>query len=101
MTGVEDGVDGVDGAMRTTEGAARARAEQALREVIRGILPTLPPEEITGDKHLRDLGADSVDRVEIILGVTRRLGIDEPMSNFSAVPDIDGLIDHLSRGRSA
>lgn len=115
MTSVEDGVDGVDGGRhdpggpygphggtgRATDGVARARAEQALREVIRGILPALPPEEITGDKHLRDLGADSVDRVEIILGVTRRLGIDEPMSNFSAVPDIAHLIDHLSRrGRS-
>ncbi|WP_202533132.1 phosphopantetheine-binding protein [Streptomyces sp. SID3212] len=92
-----------DGARRTTAEAARAasartRAEQALYEVIRSILPALAPEEITGDKHLRDLGADSVDRVEIILGVTRRLGIDEPMSNFSAVPDIDGLVDHLSRG---
>jgi polyketide biosynthesis acyl carrier protein len=88
-----------DGARRARDEAGRATAEQALREVIRSILPTLSPEEITGDKHLRDLGADSVDRVEIILGVTRRLGIDEPMSNFSAVPDIDGLVDHLSRGR--
>ncbi len=86
-----------DGARRATDEAARAAAEEALRQVIRSILPALAPEEITGDKHLRDLGADSVDRVEIILGVTARLGIDEPMSNFSAIPDIDGLVDHLSR----
>ncbi|MFI6846263.1 phosphopantetheine-binding protein [Kitasatospora sp. NBC_00085] len=87
-----------DGARRAAQEAARARAEQALHEVIRGILPALDPREITGHKHLKELGADSVDRVEIIIGVTRLLDIDEPMSNFSAIPDIDGLVAHLARG---
>ncbi|GAA2267713.1 MULTISPECIES: acyl carrier protein [Kitasatospora] len=80
---------------------ARSAAELALREAIGEILPTLPAAEITGNRHLRDLGADSVDRIEIILTVTRRLGIDEPLSAFSAIPDIDHLIDHLARARRA
>jgi len=43
-------------------------------------------EAIAGDKSLKDHGADSVDRVEIILSIMNRLGIDEPMSNFSGIP---------------
>lgn len=79
----------------TAVAAPRARVEQAVREVITSILPGLPPEAIAGHRHLRDLGADSVDRVEIIIGVTVRLGLDVPLSAFSDTPDIDRLIDQL------
>ncbi|CQR60405.1 Hypothetical Protein sle_09420 [Streptomyces leeuwenhoekii] len=83
------------------EESLRRRVEEALRRAIGAILPTVPPELVTGDKHLRDLGADSVDRIEIILDVTARLGVDEPMSSFSDIPDIDALVDRLSRAVGA
>ena len=54
-----------------------------------------PSTRYREDKHLRDLGADSVDRVEIIMLLLERLRPDEPMSSFSAIPDIDALIDFL------
>ncbi|CAM5282994.1 MULTISPECIES: acyl carrier protein [Streptomyces] len=75
----------------------RRRVEQALREAIGVVLPTVRPGLVTGDKHLRDLGADSVDRIEIILEVTTRLGVRDPMSSFSDIPDIDALVDRLSQ----
>jgi polyketide biosynthesis acyl carrier protein len=71
---------------------SREAVERVVREVIAVVLPSVPPEAIDGHKHLRDLGADSVDRVEIILMLLERLGLDEPMSIFSGVPNIDGLI---------
>jgi polyketide biosynthesis acyl carrier protein len=71
--------------------------EQIVRETISSILPTLPAEAISGNKSLKDHGADSVDRVEIILSVMNRLGIDEPMSNFSNIPNIDELVDYLCK----
>ncbi|WP_326557420.1 acyl carrier protein [Micromonospora sp. NBC_01796] len=64
-------------------------------EVIMEILPSVSDEQISGDKHLRDLGADSIDRVEIILGLRERLGIDEPLGSFSDLPDIDRLVGFL------
>jgi polyketide biosynthesis acyl carrier protein len=73
----------------------RADVAGAVREAIGQILPTLPPGEVTGDRHLRDLGADSVDRVEIILGAQDRLGLAEPLSAFADLPDIDALVDLL------
>jgi polyketide biosynthesis acyl carrier protein len=70
-----------------------------VRETISSILPNLPVEAVSGNRSLKDHGADSVDRVEIILSIMNRLGIDEPMSNFSNIPNIDGLVDYLCRAR--
>ena len=74
---------------------SREAVERVVREVLAVILPSVPADAITGEKHLKDLGADSVDRVEIILMLLDRLQIDEPMSTFSQVPNIDGLITLL------
>jgi polyketide biosynthesis acyl carrier protein len=74
---------------------SRESIDRVVREVITAILPSVPADEIAGNKHLRDLGADSVDRVEIILMLLDRLGIDESMSSFSKVSDIDGLVTLL------
>ena len=74
---------------------SREAIDQVVREVITAILPAVPPEAIVGNKHLRDLGADSVDRVEIILMLLNRLHLDEPMSSFSSLPDIDALATFL------
>ncbi|MCZ9353745.1 phosphopantetheine-binding protein [Streptomyces mutabilis] len=68
-----------------------------MREVVRGILPGVPEELIGGRRHLKDLGADSVDRVEIIATLIERIGISTPMSEFSDIPDIDTLVDFLCK----
>ncbi|MBB5953771.1 polyketide biosynthesis acyl carrier protein [Saccharothrix tamanrassetensis] len=67
-----------------------------VHEVITEILPTVPADRISGRQHLRDLGADSVDRVEIILGVRERLGLAEPLASFSDLRDIDHLVAFLT-----
>lgn len=72
---------------------------RTVREIVASILPNLPAENISGDKSLKDHGADSVDRVEIILTIMKRLGVDEPMSNFSNIANIDELVDYLCRAR--
>jgi len=74
---------------------ARDRVTTVLYDVLATILPGVPRAEITADKHLKDLGADSVDRVEIIMALVDRLGVNEPMSRFSDVPDLGALIDAL------
>ncbi|WP_155372905.1 phosphopantetheine-binding protein [Catellatospora vulcania] len=64
-------------------------------ETITAILPLVTPDQIREDIHLMDLGADSVDRVEIIMLLIERCGLNEPMSSFSAIPDIGALIDFV------
>jgi polyketide biosynthesis acyl carrier protein len=72
---------------------------QVLRETISSILPSLPAEAIAGNRSLKDHGADSVDRVEIILSIMNRLGIVEPMSSFSNISTIDDMVDYLCGAR--
>jgi polyketide biosynthesis acyl carrier protein len=81
-----------------TRSTAPSRADilAAVTASVTEILPTVPAEQVTGDKHLKDLGADSVDRVEIIMSVLDRLGISEPLSSFSDLPDLDAMVDLLT-----
>ena len=74
---------------------SREAVERIVREVIAVVLPSVPAHEIATDKHLKDLGADSVDRVEIVLMLLDRLHLDEPMSSFNRLPDVDSLITFL------
>jgi polyketide biosynthesis acyl carrier protein len=73
----------------------RDRIWALLYEVLATILPGVPRAEITAGRHLKDLGADSVDRVEIIMLLIDRLGLSEPMSSFSDLPDLRALVDFL------
>jgi polyketide biosynthesis acyl carrier protein len=66
-------------------------------ESVREILPAIEPACLRPDVHLRDLGADSVDRVEIIVTALDRLGVDEPLASFTDLSDIDDMVDLLYR----
>lgn len=83
--------------MTFTHASQRAATETLVREVVSDILPGVPEELIGGTRHLKDLGADSVDRVEIIATLVERTGISTPMSEFSDIPDIESLVDFLCK----
>jgi polyketide biosynthesis acyl carrier protein len=71
--------------------------QAATAELLRAVVGRIVPgAELAPGKHLRDIGADSVDRVEIIVEVLDRLGLDTPLSAFSDLPDIAALIDLLT-----
>lgn len=74
---------------------SREAVDTVVRDVIAIVLPSVPAGAIEGHKHLRDLGADSVDRVEIILMLLDRLHLDEPMSSFGPLANIDALSSFL------
>ena len=66
-----------------------------VHEVMLSRLPTLRGQTIAGHKRLEDYGADSVDRIEIILAILNRLGARKPLSEFSNLADIDEMVDYL------
>ncbi|MGC4806660.1 acyl carrier protein [Micromonospora sp. DT233] len=74
---------------------SREAVTAAVHGAITTILPGLAPADIDHGRHLKELGADSVDRVEIILAVTDRLGVRRPLSDFNDIPTVGALIDHL------
>ena len=85
--------------MNIADHLTKQHIARIVQESIASILTTIAPGEIRGDQSLADYGADSVDRVEIILSIMRRAGINEPMSSFSSIPNIGSLIDFVHAAR--
>lgn len=73
----------------------RADIARAVVESVTEILPAVPAAQVTGHRHLKELGADSVDRVEIILTLLDRVGVELPLSRFADLPNLDAVIDLL------
>ena len=85
----------------TGHGQYRDAVAELVRGVIGTILPGVPVSAMTEERHLRELGADSVDRVEIILSILDLLSLDEPMSSFSSLPNLGALFDFLTTEKSS
>jgi polyketide biosynthesis acyl carrier protein len=83
--------------MTRVEALSRHDVLAVVFESVREILPDVDPAGLSSDLHLRDIGADSVDRVEIIVTVLDRLGLDEPLASFTDLTDIDDMVDLLYR----
>lgn len=66
---------------------------EVLKKNILEILDFLDPEEITVDKRLKDLGANSIDRVEIVTMTIEDLNIKLSPSELGAVNNLQSLVD--------
>ncbi len=64
------------------------------------IMPQVTPNDIRGDLHLSDMGADSIDRIEIISVILKKLELNIPLNDFSQLRNIDEMIDLLTKVRS-
>ncbi len=70
--------------------------EQIMELTIDSIIRTLPrllPDMITPDKCLKQLGANSIDRVDIMTMTADRLGIRIPMVELAGAKNIEALIE--------
>ena len=77
---------------------SEADVRRAVLDAVAEILPDVPGTDVTDGRSLADLGADSVDRVEILSLITHRLRRSDPVSVFADIPDIGALVDFLSGG---
>lgn len=71
--------------------------QQILLEIIAEILPHISPDDVTGEMNLSDLGADSIDRVEILAALHERTGDSRPLSSLADIADINELVAYLGR----
>ncbi|MBB5867759.1 acyl carrier protein [Allocatelliglobosispora scoriae] len=70
------------------------------RHVLRA-LPTVDAGAVVPGASLADLGADSLDRADIALGVAEEYGVVVPAEAFAAVTDLRGLADVVRLQRAA
>jgi polyketide biosynthesis acyl carrier protein len=68
---------------------------QVVKDSIIEFLPDVSPEQIEISLSLKDLGANSVDRMDIVINSMESLGIKIPLVEFGKVNNIQGLVDLL------
>lgn len=75
----------------------RTQAEvfEVVKNNILDILPKVQPEMVSIEKSLNDLGANSVDRMEVVTLSMEDLGVKIPLLSFAGVTNIEGLVDVL------
>jgi polyketide biosynthesis acyl carrier protein len=68
---------------------------EVVKNNILDILPKVQPEMVSIEKSLSDLGANSVDRMEVVTLSMEDLGVKIPLLSFAGVTNIEGLVDVL------
>jgi polyketide biosynthesis acyl carrier protein len=74
----------------------RERVTAVVRARIREVLGDLPLPAIDAARSLEDLGANSIDRVEIAALSMQDLELDFPLHELGDVATLQGLIEALA-----
>ena len=74
--------------------------EQTIRHTIfatlRAIAPEVTPEEIATDQPLREqVDLDSMDFLNFLIGLHKKLGVDIPESDYAKLATLDALVSYL------
>ena len=70
---------------------------EAIRRSVLEVLPELEPSQVTEEVSLTDLGANSIDRTEVVTMTMDDLGVSVPVGEFHDVRDIGSLARLLRR----
>ncbi len=73
----------------------RADVLKALTDSIHEVLPDLAERRIEPDDSLVDLGANSLDRAEIVMLAMEALSIEVERSELAGLRDIESLVEIL------
>lgn len=68
---------------------------ETIKQNLIQILPDLDPERITPQQSMKDLGANSIDRMDVILQTMEELRLKFPLHELGGVENLQGLVDFL------
>lgn len=66
---------------------------ETMKEVIYEYLPELEGQDIVITDSLKSLGANSIDRVDIIVDTMEKISLKVPMVEFGGLKNIEEIID--------
>ncbi|MGW1682581.1 phosphopantetheine-binding protein [Saccharopolyspora sp. NPDC002376] len=66
-----------------------------VRGTILSVRSDIDPAEICEDRSMTDLGCDSLDRMDVVVGSLDAIGLELQAESFAGVQDIGGLVDVL------
>ena len=75
----------------------KERIVSIVKEGIVEILPDVSEEKIDIEQSLRDYGANSIDRADIVIRAMEMLKLKIPMMEFANIKNIEGIVDLLYR----
>ena len=68
-----------------------------LFRVVKRVAPDSAPERVAGDRDFREeLDLDSVDFLNVAIGLHEALGIDIPETDYAKLATIDGCVAYLA-----
>lgn len=59
------------------------------------VLPGLDADRIDPSQSMKDLGANSVDRMDVVIQTKEQLGLKFPLHQLGGVENLQGLTDFL------
>lgn len=69
---------------------------EVVKNVIVDVLPDVEKEQISIENELKQLGANSIDRMEIVMMSMKALELKIPLLSFAKVSNIEGLVEVLT-----
>jgi len=70
-----------------------------MKSIIVEILPEIDSEQISIEDSLKEIGANSIDRMDIIIETMEKLGVKIPLVEFGQLKNIEGIVDLLYTGK--
>ncbi|MGC6177115.1 acyl carrier protein [Lacrimispora sp. 38-1] len=68
---------------------------EMMKESISIILPDIEPDQLSIDDSLKEIGANSVDRMDIIIDMMEKLDIKIPLIEFGELKNMGEIVDLL------
>ena len=73
----------------------RETVAAVVRKHLMEVVPDLTEKDIDMNRSMKDLGANSLDMVEVVSCAMRELKVKVPRSELSKLTNMDGLVDLL------
>jgi acyl carrier protein len=76
----------------------RDQLAELVLELVTGIAPDVDPASVIPGIDFRDqFDFDSMDQLNFVLGLHRRLGVDVPEADYPLLATLDGCVAYLGR----
>jgi acyl carrier protein len=81
---------------------SREQIRATILAVLGGIAPEVEPDSIDPEIDLRDqLDIDSMDFLNLVIGVHKRLGVDIPEAHYPRLTTLNGFVDYVDTAISS
>ena len=74
----------------------RTQLQDTVVRLLRRIAPEVDPAQLHAGTHLREeLDLDSFDFLQLIIGLSKELGVDVPEADYGRLVTLGGCVDYL------